>query len=350
MTQTYCHILVPNDELDLITRKTLEAVNASPDVRITIAGPGEGERGGVEAPPIRSKMDLKAIFFYRRLIKQLGVTGTFSVSTSALATMIAATAWRRDVINIGYRGTQARIHRTDPANHLALLNRRVRHVVCETSDIEEYLGGLIGPSKVSGMPKPFMLEWADDAMKNPKRHDKQDDSTLKLIYIGMAKGRPQKGLRQLIEAMKLLEGESVTLTVIGSADESDMEIAPSLVTFLGPRTDAINFIPTHDVLMLTSIRDASPRTVREAQACGVPCIVTDIPGARDLIADGETGLLIKPDSPEAIAESVRRLLRHPEERKAMASKTRDFIARNFSFEKYVDYFIRLFKSLCSKPD
>ncbi|MDE6126807.1 MAG: glycosyl transferase, partial [Muribaculaceae bacterium] len=168
-------ILVPNDDLDLVTRNTLEEVAKDPRLNIVTAGPGEGERGGVEAPAIRSKLDLRAISFYRRLIRRLGVDATFSPSTSGLATMISATICRRKVRHIGYRGTQAKVHRSDPANHLALLNRRVSHVVCETPDIITYLSPLIGADKLSGMPKPFLLSWVDGSLANPKSVEGQPD-------------------------------------------------------------------------------------------------------------------------------------------------------------------------------
>lgn len=348
MCDTTYNILVPNDDLDIVTRNTLNAVGQHPSLNIIIAGPGEGNQGGVDAPPIHSKLDLKAIRFYRRLIKRLGIHATFSPSTSGLATMIGATFCRGNVKHIGYRGTQAKVHRSDPANHLALLNRRVSHVICETPDINTYLAPMIGAEKVSGMPKPFLLSWVDDAISNPKSVDGMPNDALKLIYIGMAKGRPHKGLRQLIDAMALLEDQPVALTVIGSAEDADIAAAPKSVTFLGPRRDAVNYIPTHDLFMLTSTRDASPRVVREAQACGVPCIVTNIPGARDLIADEETGLLIAPDSPEAIATAIKRLLDNPTELANMAAKTRRHIEENFSFDKYVQYFTNLFLKICSE--
>ncbi len=348
MSDTTYKILVPNDDLDLVTRNTLEAVGQHPRLDIIIAGPGEGSKGGIEAPPIRSKLDFKAIRFYRSLIKRLGINATFSPSTSGLATMIGATFGRGKVKHIGYRGTQARVHRSDPANHLALLNRRVSHVICETPDIISYLAPMIGAGKVSGMPKPFLLSWVDDAIANPKGVAELPDDALKLIYIGMAKGRPHKGLRQLIDAMNLLKDQPVALTVIGSAEEADIAAAPKSVVFLGPKRDAVNYIPTHDLFMLTSTRDASPRVVREAQACGVPCVVTDIPGARDLIVDGQTGILIAPDSPEAISKAVKRLLDNRDELSAMAARTRRHIEENFSFEKYVNYYTDLFLKICSE--
>ena len=52
-------------------------------------------------------------------------------------------------------------------------------------------------------------------------------------------------------------------------------------------------------------RDASPRSLREAMACKVACIVTDIPGARDLVVDGRTGIIVQAGSPQAIAEGIR---------------------------------------------
>ena len=61
--------------------------------------------------------------------------------------------------------------------------------------------------------------------------------------------------------------------------------------------------------------DASPRSLREAMACKVACIVTDIPGARELVVDGQTGMIIRPDSPEAIAASIGTLARIPKKRK-----------------------------------
>ena len=80
----------------------------------------------------------------------------------------------------------------------------------------------------------------------------------------------------------------VHLTIVGEYGENDFQLARQSKTsaqihFLGQRSDAISFLVTSQLFILPSHRDASPRVVREAMACSVPCIVTDIPGARDLI-------------------------------------------------------------------
>lgn len=342
-------ILIPNHDLDFVTRRVFEQVGKNPDIDVVIAGPGEGARGGVEAVRITSKFSLKAIRDYRRVMRSEGITMTFSPSTSGLATMLSASLGL-GIANIGYRGTQARVRRSDPTNYLALLNGRVRHVVCETADIIESLGALIGRNRVSGMPKPYELSWVDDAMSNPVPYPTADnitERTFKLIYIGMSQGRPHKGLQQLVDAMALLGDRDIHLCVIGSYDESTAAgAAPGRVTFAGPRPGAVACIPGCDALVLPSLRDASPRVVREAQACGVPCIVTDIPGARDLIIDGTTGLLVRPDSPQAIADAVCRMYDDRTLHHNLSRACRPYIRDNYAMAPYVEYFINLIHSQC----
>ncbi len=340
-------ILVPNDDLDSVTRNMLSEVARDERFEVVTAGPGEGSRGGVEAPVIKSKFDLKAIKAYRQIARRSGAAVTFSPSTSGLSTMLMATLGT-GIRNIGYRGTQARVRRSDPTNWLALLNPRVAHVVCETHDIKQYLSTRIAPRKLSVAVKPFMLEWVADAMAAPAKVDGLPGDALKLIYIGMSKGRPHKGLRQLIDAMAKLRDRRVTLTVIGSVDEADIEAARGLaVTFLGPRRDAVSFLPSHDLYVLPSLRDASPRVVREAQACGVPCLVSDIPGARDLIAPEVTGLYIRPGDAEDIALKITTLDDDRERLARYASNTRKFIVDNFDMDAYVVYFKNLFDAISS---
>ncbi len=337
-------ILVPADDLDSVTRNMLARIDALPQFSVTVAGEGEGDRGGVEAPAIRSKMDRHAIMGFRAVMKRIRPDLTFSPSTSGLATMLMASIGL-GIKNIGYRGTQAKVRRSDPTNFLALLNPRVKHVVCETDDIECYLGGIIGKSKVSTATKPFELDWVKDAVAYPLAVENAPADAFKLITIGMFKGRPHKGLRPLIEAMSMLEDLNVTLTVIGSADDVDMAVAPKSVRFLGPRKDAVRFIPTHDLYVLSSTRDASPRVVREAQACGVPCLVSEIPGAKDLIAPGDTGEYIKAGDAGDIAAHIRALYHDRATLRRYASMTRDYIGRNYRENDYIAYFANLFEKI-----
>ena len=308
--------------------------------KVIIAGPGEE----VEAPAIKSKMDFKAVRAYRRLLKRYRPDLTFSVSTSGLSVMLLASVGLK-IANVGYRGTQARVRRTDPFNYLALLNPRVSHVICETGDIQDTLGKLIGPKKVSTATKPYCMEWAAEAINDPLPYPGKNPENLKLVTVGMFNGRPHKGLGILLNAMKLLENQPIELTVIGKVDSADEKDAPSSVTFTGPSNDALRLMVSHDIYVLPSLRDASPRTLREAQALGIPCIVSDIPGARDLIVNGKTGFLVAPNDPDALAREIKKFLNDKASISRMGEDARQHIEKNFSMEDYVTHHEKLFKSI-----
>lgn len=344
-------ILVVSDGLDTVMTMTFAGLAERYGHEVRVIGPGWGGRkmGGVECVEsqcIKSKFSPGAIRDIRRAIHRYGTDLIYAPSTSGLSNALFA-SFGTGVRVVGYRGTQHRIHRTDPTNYMALLNPRVSHVVCETPDIESYLSRFIPASKLSGRSKPYQTEWVAEALSNPLPSPLQS-GRIRCIFIGSSKGRPFKGLAYLIEAMRMLEPEGVTLTVIGSVDESDMKTAPENVAFTGLRRDAINFLPSHHMLVLPSLRDASPRVVREAQACGVACVVTDIPGARDLIIPGETGVLVPPGDARAIASAILAIGNEPGKAEAMGKAGRRNIEQNYGIGPYIDYFDRLFRNLCGK--
>ncbi len=192
-----------------------------------------------------------------------------------------------------------------------------------------------------------MRRWIENEIANPAE---LEGKGMQIICVGMMKGRPHKGLRHLLDAMALLDKRQVTchLTVIGSAEDEDIATAPANVTFTGPRRDAIRFIAASDVLAMPSTRDASPRVVREAQACGVACVVSDIQGARDLIiATGHdrSGVLVAPARPEDMADALQMLAENPDIRREMGCNGIRNIQDNYSLDQYVDFLENIFNSL-----
>lgn len=226
----------------------------------------------------------------------------------------------------------------------------MEHVVCETKDIEEYLSRFIARKRLTTSTKPFDIDWIKEAIRTPKQADDIPDDAFRCIYIGATKNRPFKGLTDLIHAFILLDDPRVHLTIVGEYGENDFQLAQqskvsAQIHFLGQRSDAISFLVTSQLFILPSHRDASPRVVREAMACSVPCIVTDIPGARDLIIDGVTGLLVPPSSPQQMAASIRSLIDNPERLEAFAKASREHIIQDFSVKAYTDGFATLFRSI-----
>lgn len=320
------NILLVYKEADIATYKMLEGLSKLEDFNIYIASPQSytdkkiyGNCTPLDLPVITSKFNWNVIRALREIIKTYRIDLIYSPSSSGLSNALFASIGTR-AKNIAYRGTQAKLKRFDPTYYLGILNPAVEHVVCETKDIEEYLSRFIARKRLTTSTKPFDIDWIKEAVRTPKQADDIPDDAFRCIYIGATKNRPFKGLTDLIHAFILLDDPRVHLTIVGEYGENDFQLAQQS-------------------------KVSAQIHLREAMACSVPCIVTNIPGARDLIIDGVTGLLVPPSSPQKMAASIRSLIDNPERLEAFAKASREHIIQDFSVKAYTDGFATLFRSI-----
>jgi len=101
--------------------------------------------------------------------------------------------------------------------------------------------------------------------------------------------------------------------------------------FLGGRNDIPNIIDSLYVLVLPSlIREGFGIVLIEAMARGVPVIGSNIGGIPEVIKDGETGLLVPPNNPQALSDAIVNLLSDPEKAKNMGKLGRERVGGNFT--------------------
>lgn len=133
--------------------------------------------------------------------------------------------------------------------------------------------------------------------------------------VGML--RPEKGYRDLVDAMALLKRDSAAIRCViagdGPEEESLRRMISSLgltedVVLLGRRTDVADVIRALDVAVLSSKHEGSPLAVIEYMAGAIPIVATAVGGIPELIEDGVHGLLVEPSAPAALAAAVARLL------------------------------------------
>ena len=79
-----------------------------------------------------------------------------------------------------------------------------------------------------------------------------------------------------------------------------------------------------------------PLKVFETLACGVPAIVTDFPGQRELITDNNCGLVIPQNDASSLARAVAYLRQHPAERAEMGRRGRQIVEKQFSWQHSAD--------------
>ena len=133
-----------------------------------------------------------------------------------------------------------------------------------------------------------------------------------LVTVGRYVAEKNQAL--LLEALARLETPPRALVVgYGPREEALRSRAAELglsgsVTVTGGRDDATDLIAAADVFALSSASEALPIVVIEAMALGVPVVSTAVGGIHDMVADGESGLLVPPGDADALARAIGRVL------------------------------------------
>ena len=109
--------------------------------------------------------------------------------------------------------------------------------------------------------------------------------------------------------------------------------AEGTVRFLGQRDDMPAVLAASHIAVLPSYREGLPLALAEAAAAGRPVVTTDVPGCRDAVIPGETGLLVPPRDPEALAEAIARLVGDPELRARMGAAGRRLAEERFGIDR-----------------
>lgn len=150
-----------------------------------------------------------------------------------------------------------------------------------------------------------------------------------------------KGINELLEAFKQIEKSDTYMLMVGS-EEIDENVNESLfdwskndahIIYTG-RTDVVEqYLSAMDVYILPSYREGFGMGVVEAEAMGVPVIVTDIPGPTDAMINNETGLVVKKADVDTLVDAIKKMLNDEQLCKIYGVNAVDFAKNNFEQEK-----------------
>ena len=119
------------------------------------------------------------------------------------------------------------------------------------------------------------------------------------------------------------------------------------VHFVGlvPHNKVSPHLAAADIYVSTCFVDSTSVSLLEAMACGLPPVVTDIPGNREWIKDGEDGFLFPPKNPTVLAERVIQLIENPSLRKRFGERCFKIVKRRATWENCVSKMEAIYKSL-----
>ena len=162
------------------------------------------------------------------------------------------------------------------------------------------------------------LERFDRTLEVMEQAEKlRKESVCTFISVGRMVG--DKGINELVQAFVKLNREypDTRLILVGPEEkrfdplkpETKKAIAECLaIEAVGSQSDVRPWFAASDVAVLASYREGFPNVVIEAGAMGLPQIVTDINGAREIIIEGQNGNIVSPKNSDALYEAMKRML------------------------------------------
>lgn len=165
---------------------------------------------------------------------------------------------------------------------------------------------------------------------------------------------PVKNLAMLCEAFaaaaRRMQPQEVYLVIVGHGPElaatTERVAANALqdrVLFTGYRSDVEAILPAFDIYVNTSVHEGVSLTILEAMAAGLPVVATAVGGTPEVVADGETGVLVPSRDVSACADAFVSLGRSRETRNKMGRAGRARVEARFGSERMVDAYFGLYE-------
>jgi glycosyltransferase involved in cell wall biosynthesis len=173
------------------------------------------------------------------------------------------------------------------------------------------------------------------------------------VVLTPARLHPQKGHAYLLRAAVQVPGATFVLAGDGplraelEAEARDLGIAGRCV-FLGQRADVPALLAAADLFVLPSLFEGLPVSVLEAMAAELPVVATAIGGTDEAITSEESGLLVPPRDPGALASAIRRLQADPPLARRLAAAARERVEREFSSEATARNVMRVYDEVLAE--
>lgn len=160
--------------------------------------------------------------------------------------------------------------------------------------------------------------------------------------------------RVLAVVIKLLKRRSFNLVILGEGPEQE-RLAKQVpadcadhIRFLGSRDDVRRWLATSDIFVQYSLTEGLSRSILEALAAGLPCVVSDVGGNRELVEDRVNGRLVSAEDLAELEDALAELLDDPQRRQRMGQASRTHAEKVFDRKVNNDKYLALYREL-AKP-
>lgn len=167
----------------------------------------------------------------------------------------------------------------------------------------------------------------------------KDDSKFTFLFVGRIIG--DKGINELCNAMEKISGLSqARLILVGRFEDKLDPISDNSRKIIEKNNsiycvgekyedELLAYYAAADCFVFPSYREGFPNTVLEAGAMGLPSIVTDINGSREIIKEGVNGVIVPPKDEDALFDAMINMMKNKVDRERMAANAREMIGSRF---------------------
>jgi glycosyltransferase involved in cell wall biosynthesis len=217
-------------------------------------------------------------------------------------------------------------------------------VTAVSQAVADSVAGYPGPD-ARLVPNGVAVHVAPSAIAGVRPELGIDEATPLVVHVGNI--RPHKGHANLVETVaRLIDAvpDVCVISIGGEKNEGDLERVRGLardagvadrLRFLGRRDDALAFVAAADLFANPSGFEGLPVAVLEAMSLGTPVVATSVGGVPAVVRDGETGVLVPAEDPEALADGIATLLDDPALAADLALTGRKIVERDYSLEAMV---------------
>jgi len=181
----------------------------------------------------------------------------------------------------------------------------------------------------------------------------------KVSFILVGRRHPQKGIDTTLHAVKLLQKEGLVdhfeIKLYGPdyPEYNYQNMAQRLgvakvVDFFPFERDMLSVYQSAHCLLLPSRGEGLPNSLLEAMAMELAVIVSRVSGTPDVVDDGENGILIPSDSPEALAKAMAFIIKNPDKALRLGQEARQKVAAKFSLSSVAQQYSALYHRLCDQ--
>lgn len=292
------------------------------------------ERRGID--PIK---DIKLLKFYKKLIKpeKPDVVVTYSIKPNIYAGFVCRCQKIPYCVNVQGLGTA---FQKEPIASLVtgmykLALRKAKTVFFENdANKNEFTSRkIIGEEKCTVLSGAGVNVEQFSYCEYPK-----EELGIHFLYLGRI--MKEKGMDEFFSAAKILKekyGKSVIFDVVGFFEDEYEKLVNELaengiINFYGFQTNPIPYYQQAHCVVLPSYHEGMSNVILEAEAIGRPVIVSDIPGCREAVVDGQTGFLCEKANTESLINAIEQYLSLSYEQHTVLSKNARIMVET-SFDK-----------------